>query len=72
MSSEIGPITDTFINRCIDNFEKKDTQNKILEKVLDPLFKQLINNYSIYLTTIIVLIVLTTLLQIITLIIITQ
>jgi hypothetical protein len=72
MSTEFGPITDSFINRCLDNFENKETQNKILEKVLNPLLKQLIHNYSIYLTTIITLIVLTTLLQIITLIIITQ
>ena len=38
MNFKIGPITDSLIQNCAIEINKKETRNKIVNKIIEPLF----------------------------------
>ena len=41
MKTGIGNVTDIIINQCINEFNKKETRNKINKKIINPVIKNI-------------------------------
>lgn len=54
MSSFVGPVTDAVINNIIKELKKKETKEKIMKNIIDPLLYDLSSRYYPYLLTIII------------------
>tara|TARA_Y100000780_G_C13695839_1_gene422043 strand:- start:2176 stop:2406 length:231 start_codon:yes stop_codon:yes gene_type:complete len=54
----IGPTTNLIIDSCINEVNKKETKEKILKYIVDPLILDLSKRYYPYFVTIIVILVL--------------
>lgn len=52
MEKCVGPITETLLNKCIKEINKKKTKEKIMKGVIDPLLKDLTDRYYPYFITI--------------------
>jgi len=64
MTDYIGPITDGFINKCIQEVKKKKVKEKIMGEIIDPLLKDLSIRYYPYFVTVISILITMTLLLI--------
>ena len=58
MKTGIGNFTDTFLNYCINEFNKKQTRDKINNHIIDPIIKDINRRIFPYLITFTMLIIL--------------
>lgn len=54
MSNFVGPVTDALINNIIKEIKKKETKEKIMKNIIDPLLYDLSSRYYPYFMMIIV------------------
>ena len=48
MNFNIGPVTDSFLESCIQEIKRRDTRDKILNNVLYPMFGDIYIKYYYY------------------------
>ena len=65
----IGPITDSIIDCLIKEVKKKETKEKIMQNIIDPLLKDMSSRYYPYFMMIIVIMLIVIILLVIILII---
>lgn len=58
MSSYIGPITDSVIEMIIKELKKKETKEKVMKNIIDPLIKDMSSRYYPYFMMMIVILLL--------------
>lgn len=63
MSYNIGPITNSLLNSCVQEFNKKETRDKILNNVITPLINDLSEKYGHYMAFLFIALVIIIILQ---------
>jgi len=48
--SYIGPVTKDLIDACSKELKKKETKDKIMKNVLDPIVNEIFRRYSAYIS----------------------
>lgn len=54
MTSFVGPLTDAVINNIVKEIKKKETREKIMKNIVDPLLCDLSSRYYPYFLTVII------------------
>lgn len=54
-TSYIGPVTDAAINCVIKELKKKETKEKVMEHIIDPLLRDMSSRYYPYFMMVIVI-----------------
>lgn len=51
--SYFGPLTKNIFDICIKELKKKDTKEKIMSNLIDPLLSEFFNRYSLYIFSVV-------------------
>lgn len=53
--SYVGPLTKNLFDQCIKEIKKKETKDKIVKYIFEPVMSEVVHKYSIYIIAFILL-----------------
>lgn len=53
--SYIGPLTKNIVDACVNEFKKKETKDRVMKNLIDPVIIELFKRYSPYIASFILI-----------------